>query len=59
MAKKAAQMSRLFSTAVRRVKALKWKLNGTIEDVEWVKDLLNKAVDQTPGLAEKVDSGIV
>lgn len=52
-------MSRMFSSSARRAKELKWKLNGTTEDVSWVKDLLNQAVDQAPGLAGKVDSGVI
>ena len=52
-------MSRMFATSSRRIKELKWKLNGTTEDVSWVKNLLNEAVDQAPGLAGKVDSGII
>ena len=52
-------MSRMFSSSARRIKELKWKLNGTTEDVDWVKQLLNEAVDKAPGLAGKVDSGII
>lgn len=52
-------MSRMFTTSARRIKDLKWKLNGTTEDVDWVKNLLDEAVDQVPGLAGKVDSGII
>ena len=52
-------MSRVFSTSARRIKEIKWKFNGTTEDVNWVKNLLNEAVDQAPGLAGKVDSGII
>ena len=52
-------MSRVFSTSARRIKELKWNLNGTTEDVDWVKKLLNEAVDKVPGLDGKVDSGII
>jgi len=52
-------MSRVFSSSAHLIKELKWKLNGTTEDVDWVKKLLNEAVDKAPGLAGKVDSGII
>ena len=52
-------MSRVFSTSARHIKELKWKLNGTTEDVNWAQNILNKAVDQLAGLADKVDSGII
>ena len=52
-------MSRLFSTSARRVKKLVWKLNGTTEDVDWAKNMVNEAIDEVPGLAEKVDSGMI
>jgi len=38
---------------------MEWKLNGTTEDVNWVKNLLNEAIDQAPELAGKVDSDII
>jgi hypothetical protein len=52
-------MSRVFSSSAHLIKELKWKLNGTTEDVDWVKKILNEAVDKAPGLAGKVDSGII
>ena len=52
-------MSRHFSTTVRRLKKLNWKLNGTTENVEWVQNLVNAVVDQVPNLAARVDSGAI
>lgn len=44
----------MFSTSARSIKELKWKLNGTTQNVDWVKAALHEAVDQVPGLAEKM-----
>lgn len=46
-----ANRSRMFSSAVRRVKELEWKLNRITEDADWVMELLNEPVDQAVGLA--------
>ncbi len=35
-------MSRVFSTSARRIKELRWKLNGTTEDVNWANVCLTK-----------------
>ncbi|KAM3418250.1 hypothetical protein BST61_g4251 [Cercospora zeina] len=52
-------MSRFFSSSRQQAKALKWKLNGTTENVDWVKGLLEAAVDHLPEIKDQVDSAIV
>lgn len=52
-------MSRAFSTAARQLKKLDWSHNGTTMDVAWAKNSAEKGVDVAPGLADKVDSGVV
>ncbi|RHZ60747.1 uncharacterized protein CDV56_108551 [Aspergillus thermomutatus] len=52
-------MSRAFSTTAQQLKKLKWRLNGTTVDVAWAQRTAEKAVDKAPGLAGKVDSGVV
>ena len=52
-------MSRMLTTTITRPKKLNRELNGTTEEVGWVKDLGNVAVDEISGLATKVDSGII
>lgn len=47
--------SRAFSTGVRRLKMLNWRLNGTTEDVTWMTESLNDTVDHVPGL-EAIES---
>ncbi len=52
-------MSRMLSTTARRIKNLVWKLNGTTQDVDWATNYLDKAVDRVPGLADRVDTGMI
>lgn len=52
-------MSRFLSTSARRIKELKWKLDGTTEDVVWATKSVNEAVEKVPGLAAKVENGII
>jgi len=49
----------MFSASARAAKALKWKLNGTTQQVDWAKKILESAVDEVPELATKVDSAII
>lgn len=52
-------MSRFFSSSRQLAKVLKWKFNGTTENVDWVKSLLEAAVEHLPELKERVDSAVV
>ncbi|KAJ5183266.1 hypothetical protein N7492_000882 [Penicillium capsulatum] len=52
-------MSRAFSTATRQLKKLIWNNNGTNVDVGWAERYAETAVDITPGLADRVDTGSV
>ncbi|KAJ5533393.1 hypothetical protein N7494_009945, partial [Penicillium frequentans] len=52
-------MSRAFSTAAQKLKSLSWSNKGTTQDVAWVKEYAEKAVDLVPQLLDKVDSGTV
>ncbi|KAL4789134.1 hypothetical protein BDV19DRAFT_397397 [Aspergillus venezuelensis] len=52
-------MSRAFSTVARRLKDLVWTTKGTTENVDWVKQYGDAAVDLVPKLKEVVDSGNV
>lgn len=52
-------MSRAFSTAVRALKSLSWNDRGTSQNVAWVKNYAENAVDHVPQLVDKVDSGTV
>lgn len=52
-------MSRAFSTAARNLKSLIWSDRGTTQDVAWVKQYAENAVDIVPQLFDKVDSGSV
>ena len=51
--------SKAFSTALRRAKALNWRLNGTTQDIEWAKQAIEGTIDQIPALAGKVDSAVI
>lgn len=52
-------MSRAFSTAARALKSLTWSNKGTTQDVTWVKQYAEDAVDLVPQLVDKVDSATV
>ncbi|KAJ5405447.1 hypothetical protein N7465_006731 [Penicillium sp. CMV-2018d] len=52
-------MSRAFSTVSRKLKSLSWSNRGTTQDVAWVKDYAENAVDLVPQLVDKVDTGSV
>lgn len=52
-------MSRAFSTAAQKLKSLAWDNKGTTQDVAWVKQYAENAVDLVPQLLDKVDSGTV
>ncbi|KAK4560703.1 hypothetical protein LTR86_005281 [Recurvomyces mirabilis] len=52
-------MARAFSTSSKLAKTLKWKLNGTTEDVDWVKTIVEAVVDVVPELYAKADSAII
>ncbi|GAB7356017.1 hypothetical protein MBLNU459_g6638t1 [Dothideomycetes sp. NU459] len=52
-------MSRLFSTSRRLAKALKWKLNGTTAQIDWVKRIVEAAVEALPELKDRVDSAMI
>lgn len=55
----ATNMSRTFSTAVQKLKSLSWSNRGTTQDVAWVKQYAENAVDLVPQLLDKVDSATV
>lgn len=49
---------RAFSTSIRRLKKLSWKLNGTTEDVTWMTESMEDTVDHVAGL-QSVESAQV
>ncbi|KAI9721897.1 MAG: hypothetical protein M1828_004992 [Chrysothrix sp. TS-e1954] len=52
-------MPRFFSSSQQLAKTLKWKLNGTTDNVGWAKPILENAVDVVPRLRARVDSAVI
>ncbi|KAI9852456.1 MAG: hypothetical protein M1824_001910 [Vezdaea acicularis] len=52
-------MSRFFSSTVKAANSLKWELNGTTKDVKSLLEDVEVAINKAPGLAVKVEKGVV
>lgn len=52
-------MHRAFSTAARAAKQITWIFNGTTQDINPALTGLQQALDAVPGLAEKVEKGVI
>lgn len=52
-------MYRAFSTAVRAAKNITWTFNGTTQDINAALSGLQQALDAVPGLADKVENGVI
>ncbi|KID87141.1 hypothetical protein MGU_05919 [Metarhizium guizhouense ARSEF 977] len=50
---------RHFSTSAVLKKLLKWKLNGTTEEISWVKTSVESRIDHVPALAKKATKAII